>query len=74
MVLSTHRLVDLFCLERHSIGPLVGFPSGYAFGLMVAYHWQRLGILGALSPLSWEKVSGFGEAEARHRGSYWPWM
>ena len=57
MVLSTHRLVDLFCLERHSIGPLVGFPSGYAFGLMVAYHWQRLGILGALSPLSWEKVS-----------------
>ena len=31
---------------------------------MVAYHWQRLGILGALSPLSWEKVSGFGEAEA----------
>lgn len=72
MVVSTHRLVDLFCLELPI--PLVGFPSGYAFGLMVAYHWQRLGILGALSPLSWEKVSGFGEAEARTWGSYWSWM
>lgn len=56
-------LIRCWAARRGLCGQRRGFPSGYAFGLMVANHWQSLGML-PLSPRSRESLSAWGGAQA----------
>ncbi|CAK9014272.1 unnamed protein product [Durusdinium trenchii] len=52
-------LLRTWAQRRHVCGQRQGYPSGYAFGLMAAYHWQQLGLHGPLHPSSRQSLSAF---------------
>ncbi|CAJ1401098.1 unnamed protein product, partial [Effrenium voratum] len=54
--------------RRQICGQRQGYPSGYGLGLMVAYHWRRMGFLGALRPKSRQSLS-FARSEAPENSS-----
>ncbi|OLQ14845.1 hypothetical protein AK812_SmicGene951 [Symbiodinium microadriaticum] len=68
-------LVRAWAQRRQICGQRQGYPSGYAFGLMVAYYWQRAGLLGPIQPKGREALSAFsssGEEQSAAEGKTSP--